>query len=292
MLYYHSIDIGFIYSHKEEAIFWFDHSLNFYIYEKIWLTGSFGKLFRKDKSEKNLFINTFFDEIQIHFGVGQGYFENRLTINDIEGKCVVDFRPLGDDKLFILTSDGFIHILKFDKDGYEYTFHSKEHLEEYFEITSNVAKDEDFIAICSQKNMHIGEIKIFKLSEDKSFLKVYSVLDLRPNENDNFVYFIKEFNMDLKFKKKVYPDENDDLSSLSSGDYGEEEEVPLVLGFQMKSDYLMIPFKLEEESIEVVNDYARIERECCHRSCFHKGAVWTIDRLGAIFQIKILEDLS
>lgn len=79
------------------------------------------------------------------------------------------------------------------------------------------------------------------------------------------MYFIKEVNLDLR-----------------SGNQ------PIILGFQFKSDYLMVPLKLGQfGGIEIVNDHIGLSRDVCHRTRFHNGAVWTIDRLGNFFKIEL-----
>jgi hypothetical protein len=105
-----------------------EHSSN------IWIPNSFGKIFRTDPDEKHLFINTFFNEIQIHFGVGTGNFSTKIIISNIPGKGVVDFLPLKNDLILVFTSDNMVLIYEYSEKVTTLVYKCCQDMGEYFGI--------------------------------------------------------------------------------------------------------------------------------------------------------------
>ena len=283
LIYFSRVDLGFVYSHSEEAILWFDQNLNFYKFESKWVTGAFGKVFRKDKSEKNLFINTFYNEIEVYFGVGQGRQEKRLKIANIPGICISDFRALGSNKLLVATSDGVVIIYEFSEKRFDEIFKMKGRFggDGYHTVCCNVSRDERYVAICSQRKLEMGVLKIFRISQDLMRLEELSSLDLRSDLEDSFMYYIKDVSLDL---------------------YLEGSPRPLILGFQYFSDYLLIPFILKHNEVgspavegsgerdgvglELIDDdgLQLPKRGFVNRICYYQNSLWCVDASGLVFR--------
>ena len=282
IIYFSRIDLGFVYSHSEEQILCFDQNLNFYVYDEKWATGAFGKVFRKDKHEKHLYINTFYNQIEVYFGVGQARPQKTLKLQNIPGNCITDFRPLKEDKLLVLSSNGLIMIYEISQEqfSYELVFKMKGRFggEEYFTVTCNVCRNNKFLAVCSQKNLEMGIFKFFRISEDSMRLEEYASLDLRPLEDASFMYYIRELSLDL---------------------YKENSQIPYILGFQYVSDYLMIPFQFNRKrgrrsrsgslggEIGLVDDGLLVERSVINRSCFYGDWLWCVDSTGWVYRIGV-----
>lgn len=81
----------------------------------IWIPSPFGKIFRTDPLEQHLFINTFFNEIQIHMGVGLGNLSEKIIISNIPGKGIVDFLPLRNNLVLVFTSDSMVFIYEYSE---------------------------------------------------------------------------------------------------------------------------------------------------------------------------------
>lgn len=130
------------------------------------------------------------------------------------------------------------------------------------------------VILSSQKDLHMGILKIYYVDYKCKSLVQLSQLDLRqeiiPDEIqrlENYLYFVKDWNIDLCSK-------------------GE----PIILGFQFKSKQLMLSLKLDQNgTLEVVRDNLEVERDIFHSSVYHNQAVWAIDREGRIFKIEILD---
>jgi hypothetical protein len=80
---------------------------------QIWIPTGFGNIFRTDPAEDHLFINTFFNEILIFYGIGSGDFTTQIELNDIPGEGVVDFLPLKNNLLLVYTRDNLVLIYEY-----------------------------------------------------------------------------------------------------------------------------------------------------------------------------------
>ena len=238
------------------------------------MPGPFGKIFRTDPDEMHLFVCTFFNEIQVHFGVGNAEFSQILPISQIPGKGIVDYVVLNEDLLLVYTSDCLAIIYEYTISGANLVYLNKHEMGGDHGINLSSDSSRSKVILSSQKDLHMGVLKIFTVDYSCKSLTLLQQLDMTKQNlpadiqsPDHYLYFVKDWNMDLRV-----------------------DDCPVILGLQFKSNQLMLCLKLNPKGeLEVVKDSFEVERDIFHSSEYHNHAVWTIDRDGRIFKVEIAD---
>ena len=164
-----------------------------------WFPGPFGKIFRSDPKEQHLFICTFFNEIQIHYGVGTAEFEEIITVPEIPGKGIVDYVVLNQNLFLVYTSDCFAIIYEYTNKNSTLVYLTQQDMGGYYGINLTSNQDRTHVILNSQKDLHMGMLRIFTVDYKCRSLVQISQLDLRHESipgaiknSENYLFFVKE----------------------------------------------------------------------------------------------------
>jgi len=268
IIFFKQLNIGFVYSYESESILRFDRKYKFSFWLKRWISGFFGRIFRKEEQSGVLFVNTFFDEIEIFHNIGKNEEKHSVKLTDIPGRGIVDYQPFCGSKILVLTSDGLILIYEHSEKGCTLLNKTEEDFMGYFGIAVSICSKEKYVAVASQKDLHIGILSMYEFSDESTSIKKLSSLDMRRNNDESeneFLYYLKELNMEYYL-----------------GDY------PIILGFQYHSDFVMIPFLYNGEEITILNDPQPMKRDKCCRVTVYKEDIWLVDYQGKIVKLSLI----
>lgn len=267
--------LGFVYNYSDKKTYSINSDLDVSMFHAQKLYGFYSRIMRSDKYENNIFMKTKNKIISILFNVEPTKFEAKGEIKICSGDSIMDFVPVENDRLLILTMNGSLMLYSYslsETREFKSNLLSKEQLE--FDtkgeksFTMSLCSKSKYVTICTCDTAH------------NSRLRKLIIYEIQIDE-----ILVKKAQRDFNGHKIANLSESY-FYALNTQAYLDDQL--LIVGVQHDENHRLCSFILSEKEIITFQDPVEFHTENCFRLGYLNGDFFSIDDKGVLNRFNVV----
>lgn len=269
--------IGFVYNFSDKKTYSISSNYETKVFHAQKLYGFYSRILRADRYGNNLFLKTKNKIISILFNIDVEKFEFKGEIKIASGDSIIDFCPVENDRLLILTMNGVLMLYSYNlSEELEFKFNllSKQQVE--FEtkgeksFTLSLCSKSKYVTICTCDTAHNSRLKklvVFEIQIDEILVKkAQRSFEGHKIANLNESYFY----------------------SLNTENYLDGDL--MIVGVQHDEKHRLCSFLLKGSDIVTFQDPVDYHEKNCFRLGYLDGEFFSLDDQGILNRVSVIED--